>query len=84
MSDAILRQATRSTISMACLNGRGRLADDQLLWVDLHRGSQVDTADVTEVFDLHETTAGFLSHAPRAACVLRPRPLHPHHHVHAP
>ena len=38
-----------------------RLGGTQLLWVDLHRDSQVNTTDVVEAFHLHETTAGYLT-----------------------
>ena len=37
-----------------------RLQETQLLWVDLHRGSEISTAEVAEAFDLHESTLRFL------------------------
>ena len=38
-----------------------RLGETQLLWVDFHRDSELDTSDVAEAFDLHETTVRHLS-----------------------
>ena len=39
--------------------------------------------DVAEAFDLHETTARYLSTPHEQPVLLRSRPLHPHHHVRA-
>jgi magnesium transporter len=37
-----------------------RLGGTQLLWVDIHRGSEISTAEVAEAFGLHDSTAGYL------------------------
>jgi magnesium transporter len=37
------------------------LDETQLLWVDFHRGSEVDTSDVAKAFDLDDTTVAYLS-----------------------
>jgi magnesium transporter len=61
MSDAILFDR-REVDHLDRLSERPRrLGGTQLLWVDLHRDSQVKTNDVVEAFDLHETTAGYLT-----------------------
>jgi magnesium transporter len=33
----------------------------QLLWVDFHRDSEIDTSEVAKAFDLHESTVAYLS-----------------------
>jgi Mg2+ and Co2+ transporter CorA len=38
-----------------------RLRRSQLLWVDVHRGSEIDTAEIGAAFDLDETTQEYLS-----------------------
>ena len=61
MSDAILFDSNEVD-HLDGLGGRPRrLGRTQLLWVDLHRDSQVDPSDVVEAFDLHETTASYLT-----------------------
>ena len=37
------------------------LEETQLLWVDLHRDSEIDASDVGQAFDLRETTVRYLS-----------------------
>jgi magnesium transporter len=37
------------------------LGKTQLLWVDFHRDSEIDTSDVAVAFDLHESTVGYLA-----------------------
>src|SRR5215207_8769390 len=60
MSDAILfdRQEVDHLDGLA--ERPRHLGKTQLLWVDLHRDSQVDTSDVAEAFQLHEATVRHL------------------------
>ena len=61
MSDTILFDSNE----VDHLDGLGerprRLGRNQLLWVDFHRDSPVDPSDVVQAFDLHETTANYLT-----------------------
>jgi magnesium transporter len=61
MSDAILFDS-HEVDHLDDLDKRPRrLRTTQLLWVDLHRDSELDTSDVAKAFNLHETTARCLS-----------------------
>jgi magnesium transporter len=61
MSDAILFDS-HDVDHLDDLADRPRtLGETQLLWVDFHRDSEIDTADVAEAFDLHESTVGYLA-----------------------
>ena len=60
MSDAILFDRNDVDHLDGLSERPRRLGGTQLLWVDLHRDSQIDSADVAEAFDLHDTTAGYL------------------------
>jgi magnesium transporter len=61
MSDAILfdRDAVDHLDDLSARPRR--LRGRQLLWVDLHRGSDVDPAQVAEAFDLDASTRNYLS-----------------------
>jgi magnesium transporter len=61
MSDAILFDSHEVDHLEGLCERPRRLSGDQLLWVDFHRDSQIDTAEVAEAFELHETTAGYLA-----------------------
>ena len=61
MSDAILFDSHEVDHLDGLAERPRRLGRTQLLWVDLHRDSQVDASDVAEAFDLHEATARYLS-----------------------
>jgi hypothetical protein len=61
MSDAILFDRHEVDHLDGLAERPRRLGRTQLLWVDLHRDSRVDTSDVGEAFDLHETTVRCLS-----------------------
>jgi len=60
MSDAILFDRDEVDHLHALADRPRRLDGEQLLWVDLHRGSEVRASEVCEAFDLDEKTAGYL------------------------
>ena len=61
MSDAILFDSHEVDHLDGLAERPRQLGKTQLLWVDLHRGSQVDASDVAEAFGLNEATARYLS-----------------------
>jgi len=61
MSDAILFDSHEVDHLDDLAERPRRLGGTQLLWVDLHRDSKVETSEVATTFDLHESTVGYLS-----------------------
>jgi magnesium transporter len=61
MSDAILFDSHEVDHLDGLAERPRRLSETQLLWVDLHRDSQIQTSDVAAAFDLHKATVRHLS-----------------------
>jgi magnesium transporter len=61
MSDVILFDREQVDHLEALPDAPGRLRGSKLLWVDLHRGSDVSAADVAEAFGLDDRTGGYLA-----------------------
>jgi magnesium transporter len=61
MSDAILFDSNEVAHLDRLEERPRRLRGSQLLWVDLDRRSSIDTSDVAEAFDLHESTVRYLA-----------------------
>ena len=61
MSDAILFDRDRVAQLDDLSKRPRRLRGAQLLWVDLHRGSEIRSREVAEAFDLDDTTREYLS-----------------------
>jgi magnesium transporter len=62
MGDAILFDSNEVDHLDGLAERPRRLGRTQLLWVDLHRDSQLDPSDVVRAFDLDEMTASYLTH----------------------
>jgi magnesium transporter len=61
VSDAILFERERVTHLDALADRPDRLGGSMLLWVDLHRGSDIRSAEVAEAFGLDTVTRGCLA-----------------------
>ncbi len=60
MSDAILFDRDQVDHLEALSERPRRLGGAQLLWVDVHRGSDIDTSEIARTFDLAESTVRYL------------------------
>ena len=61
MSDAILFDGDRVDHLEDLSERPRRLRGEKLLWVDLHRGSEVGASEVAETFDLDDQTRDYLA-----------------------
>jgi magnesium transporter len=83
MSDVILFDREKVDHLEALPDDLGRLGGSKLLWVDLHRGSDVSAAKVAEAFGLDDRTGGYLA-SPNKKPVFQDRGRYIHITTYAP